>query len=841
MINTLSTVMLICKKCGCNDLMPSFKRCPQCGQLLKDANGKKMDNDNIINDTTMDNTITGKLANDLELVKNCVFWNLHPGEVARRINVNEFANISNAKGVYVQEGVVAVLMIDGQIVAKLSSGVYYFSTAIERFGGALRNIWRFFAGNKHNGNFNDDELRRGRLGSELQDLLGKNKHIDVVLITEGVIPIVLGVKAVNGSIVFNPYTVQSQLADISVGVSMNLNISDFYKFRVQYLTNSNSCRIHDLQMLLNEPVHNSIQEVLAYETIEAAVFPPELKDRIRRNIINKANSVLIGVQIVQVIDITLNSEDFNRFREIEHKLYCSKKELDYLIRTNDFKNRLQSEENAQIIREAQSEEELRYALNKLNKDKLLHDDEMEAFCQLLASQKAIRAAQTDADLEKALLEIKKSRLIAQDDFEAIESELKINKEKRNEVEEIFRCHSFKRIESERISVVKDIQIQTVNAEKDIEQVTFERNRQKQTHDNILEKEGIVHDVEINDINRAEIRKDDEYDDERRNKIHQREVQEAKDNIDIVDYAEQKDINRIKETQEIALSGYAKIQEINRQNIAQGYEHEVTLSKINADTQISLAELKKGMSAEQIAASQLDNLSEEGQVALAEALSSHKELEWLKTSTEERVKFIQDFAEKIAANERESKQQLERTMDKVMDFSSKAIETNASVVSGAVLGQRETTNQILTTVKDVSTHRLNEVERDKQEYRDEAHHAQSRLDHTQDSALHYTTSRAKSEVAADAIKNSETPVSDIIRYNIVSYGVDFFTSLADIIAMINSGDITPESELTVNGKTYSAYDRPELRLSLNKKYGAKCPNCGTEGLKGRTCSECGFII
>ena len=559
------------------------------------------------------------------------------------------------------------------------------------------------------------------------------------------------------------------------------------------------------------------------------------------NIINKANSVLIGVQVGQVIDITLNSEDFNRFREIEHKLYCSKKELDYLIRTNDFKNRLQSEENAQIIREAQSEEELRYALNKLNKDKLLHDDEMEAFCQLLASQKAIRAAQTDSDLEKALLEIKKSRLIAKDDFEAIESELKINKEKRNEVEEIFRWHSFKRIESERISVVKDIQIQTVNAEKDIEQVTFELNKQKQTLDKILETDNILHKVEINDINRDENRKDDEYGDERRTKTHQMNVQEAKDNIDIVDYAEQKDINRIKAAQEIALSGYAKIQEINRLNIAQGYEHEVTLSKISADTEIALAELKKGMSAEQIAASQLDGLSEAGQVALAEAISSHKELEWLKTSTEERVKFIQEFAEKVATYERESKQQLERAMDKVLDFASKAIETNASVVSGAVLGQRETTNQILTTVKDVSTHRLNEVEKDKQEYKDDAHHAQSRLDHTQDSALHYATSRAKSEVAADAIKNSDSPTSNIIRYNIVSYGVDFFTGLADVIAMINSGDITPETELNVNGKTCAAYDRPELRLSLNKRYGAKCSNCGTEGLKGRTCPECGFII
>jgi len=85
-------------------------------------------------------------ALDIEMVKNCVVWNLAKGEVARRINVSEFEHLSGAKGVYVQEGVVAVLMIDGKVVTRLSSGVYYFPTAIERFGQTLRHIWRFFTG-----------------------------------------------------------------------------------------------------------------------------------------------------------------------------------------------------------------------------------------------------------------------------------------------------------------------------------------------------------------------------------------------------------------------------------------------------------------------------------------------------------------------------------------------------------------------------------------------------------------------------------------------------------------------------------------------------------------------
>ena len=783
---------------------------------------------------------TGQLANDLDLVKNTVVWSLNPGEVARRIDVNEFANVSHAKGVYVQEGVVAVLMINGRIVAKLSSGVYYFPTPIERFSGALRNIWRFFAGKKNGGSFNEDEIRRGRLGSELQNL-GKQELIDVVLMIEGVIPIVLGVKSSSGTIEFDPYVIQSSLADINVGVSMYLEIQDFYRFRINYLTKSSYCRIYDLQMVLNDPVRNAIQEVLAYETVEASVLPAGIRERLKNNILNKVNTVLLGVCVSQLIDITLNSEDFNRFREIEHKLYCSKKELDYLIRTNDFKNRLQDEENAQIIRNAKSEEELRYALNKLNKDKLIHDDEMEAFCQLLASQKAIRAAQTDADMEKALLDIKKNSLITQDDFAALESELRINKGKRIEAEDLFGWQSLKRTESSRISVQKDLNILTAIADKEVEQATFERDKQKLSHDYELEKDEAFHVVDINDINRAEIRKDDEYSDERRTKTHQMDILERKDILDVEDDEKKREIERVRIAQENALKALSTIKEEERKDKTQDYEHEIRLNQISAETQISLAKIKADMSADQLAASQVDRLSEAGQVALAEAISSQKELDWLKATMEEKMKFVLDFVEKCTTNERELRQQQERTMDKVMDFASKAMDTNASVVTGAVQGQRETTNQILSTVKDVSTHRLNEVERDKQEYKSEVHHAQSRLDHTQDAALHYTTSKVKSEVAADAIKTSDSPINDIIKYNIVANGSGIFVGLADILAMINAGDITPDTELNINGKTYTAYDRAELRSTLEKKYGSKCKYCGAEGFKGRICPECGNII
>lgn len=718
------------------------------------ADNKKMEhshnykNTNINKNTTMSILGKNELADDLKMVKNTVFWSLNPGEVARRINVNEFANISNARGVYVQEGVIAVLMIDGRIVTKLSSGVYYFPTAIERFGSALKHIWQFFAGKKAGGNDNDDDIRRGRLGSELQNL-GKQSLIDVVLVTEGVIPVVLGVKPVDGNMEFCPYTIHAQLADVEVGVSMNIEIVDFYKFRINYLTKNHSCRIHDIQATLNEPIRNTIQDVLAYEPVEAPVFSPEIRERLKNNIAAKVNAVLLGAQVSQIIDITLRNEDFERFRELEHKLYCSNKELDFLVRTNDFKNRLQDEENSQIIRNAKSEEELRYALDKVNKDKLLHEDEMVAFYTMLNAQNKIREAQSDADVENALRDIEKTKLISKDDFEALESELRLNKGRRSEVEEIFRWQSLRRTETERISAQKDIAIESAKADKEIEQTEYERDKQKQAHTHELEKDELEHIVYKNDVERAEVRKDDDYGDERRMKTHQMDVIEAKDALDLADDAEKREIERARIAQENALNALSKMKEEDRKDKAQDYEFSLETQKIGMEE----LRLKTGMTAEQLATLNFDKLDAKAQEKIAEAFSSRRDFDTYKQLNEDKMKMMQDFMDKTLSMKNDEGDRLERMMREMMS-------NNSDIAKSAVAGQRETMNSFMSAMKDVSTHRLNEVESDKREYKAEAHYAQSRMDHTQDSALRYTTRVSE----ADALKNSNVKVVYVRCWN-----------------------------------------------------------------------------
>jgi hypothetical protein len=777
-------------------------------------------------------------SDDLEIVKGTVLWNLNPGEIARRINVNEFASLSGAKGVYVQEGVVAVLMIDGREVTRLTSGVYYFKTGIERFGDTLRHIWRFFTGKKENGSANDDELRRGRLGSELQNL-GKSSLVDVVLFAEGAIPVVFGIKASEGGHEFEPFSIRTKLEDVKVAVSMHMQISDFAAFRKNYLTKRPFYRIADLQSALMEPIRNLLMEFLAYENVEGSVLRPELKERLRRGLTEKLNTILYGISVRQVIDLSIDSADFARFRELEHKLYCSNKELEYLIRTNDFKNRLASEENSQKVREARSEEDLRYALMQLNKDALLHDDEMEAFCQLLANQKAIREAQTDEDREKALQEIQKSKLIREDEFEDLQYELKKHHDDRVEFDLIIHWQSLRRTEAERISAEKDIALLTAESQKAIEQAQFELQKQQQGHMHDIERDQAQFNVEMNDLARGEQKKDDDYSDHRRDEDHRRDIAEDRDWTENVDYEENLEIERIRKKQQMALDALAKLRAEDRADKAQDYAHDETMAQMENETKRVLAEYQKGMSASQIAALGIKDLSPQAQVALATALGSDKEMEYMQKSSAEREAMLKDLIEYTRGIEKENRAQQQDTLDKMMSAMIEAMRTNAGIVSGAVAGQRASVESTLSAVKDIATHRQDEVNSDKREAKADARHAQERLDHTQDTALHYTTKFASTEATADALKGKAPAEVAPMVFVLTTMG-NATVSLADVLKLIECGQVTPDTEVSINGEVVKAYDCAVLHGLLDEKYTVEC-SCGGIGLKGHTCPDCGKIL
>lgn len=820
---------IVCKNCGGIGLAPDMVFCPYCGEKVDGMqSAKRVENISQIGNNQINNSIMmpNSSKKDLEIVKGTVLWSLHPGEIARRINVDEFDFLSDAKGVYVQDGVVAILMLDGKIQAKLTSGVYYFDTKIEGLGGAIRHVWRFFTGQRNNGSGSANILDSGRIGSELQNL-GK-KHIDVILVYEAAIPLVFGGAPTEDGYVFEPYTIKAGFTEIKVAVSMQCVISDIISFSRNYLTKNDSYRIVDLQIALHNPIKNTLQSVFAYEKVDTVILSPEIIEKAKEDISKKVESVFYGITVKQVVDITMENSDFARFQELERKLSLSKQELDYLIRTNDFKNRLTTEQNSQVVREARSEEELRYQLNLLNKDKLLHDDEMEAFCQLLTSQKKIREAKTEDELEAALLKIKGTKLLRDDDFADLEQEVKKHGIHRQEEIDILQYQSLLRTEKERISTMGNIRVLLAKSEKEGEQAEYEAAIQEQEHRNTIEENEGKQDVRMAGLEIQGKQIKDDYELGLQGKKHEQKHKEELDNLDIAQKA-----------QELAINGERKLNEIERENKAQDYEQELALKKLDIELQKAKDEAFKGMSAQQIASLKLGELAPEAQKALAEALSSQDKLDWLKIETEERVKIIQGMADQTAALHKENSEKYERILGEVMKFASEQIKANANLVSNALAGQTAQAEKILSSTEKVYTHRINEVMQDKNEAKEGERRAEARLDHTQDVALAHTRGVTEAKVASEAIKNiSKSPlVYELVPLQNMAVG------LADLIALINAGTVTPDYELSVDGEIFQAMERKELEGALYEKYHAKCPNpnCGADGYKGMTCPECSTLI
>ena len=162
------------------------------------------------------------------------------------------------------------------------------------------------------------------------------------------------------------------------------------------------------------------------------------------------------MEVLSVLDITDSSADFERFRAVERELFASEKELDFLQRTGEIRNRLEQEENKQQVDRAQNAEQLRQALQMVNKDKLLSEDEMEQFVQLLESQKRIRQAGVMRDeamakeeIRQALIEMKKSGLVKDDELAALENSLLQGKIDRENVTEVMRIQAMHRLDLER--------------------------------------------------------------------------------------------------------------------------------------------------------------------------------------------------------------------------------------------------------------------------------------------------------------------------------------------------------------------------------------------------------
>lgn len=106
--------------------------------------------------------------------------------------------------------------------------------------------------------------------------------------------------------------------------------------------------------MVQPTIENLLGRVLRNLDYQADGLPAELVNVISGQIQKTINERVHGMEVVQVLDITDQSADFERFRTVEHELFASEQELGFLQRTGEFRNRLAIETNAQTVQEAKT-------------------------------------------------------------------------------------------------------------------------------------------------------------------------------------------------------------------------------------------------------------------------------------------------------------------------------------------------------------------------------------------------------------------------------------------------------------------------------------------------------
>ena len=724
----------------------------------------------------------------VDVVRGRAIWSIQPGQIARKISERELEEIEKLKGIIVQEGCQAIIFANGELVATLSAGAYQFFKSVDEEKAAIRAAVENAEKELDEKERKAREQRRqqdptfrdigivgeiGRAGRWVSRLIfGEKKDekkenierrkidyarilsrvtqapiLSVYIVSERHITMAFaGSTESDGHLAFTPYTIPTKIVDVNIGVSLQLRINDIHQFATNYLADKNIATTMQFEQMLAPSIENTLRQMLRNLDYEASGLPEPIQNNLKARIQMNINEQLFGIRCEQVLQITDSSADFERFRAVERELYCSEQELGYLQRTGEFRNRLAQETNKQTIEKASSEEELRYALQQLNRDQLLHDDEMEQFVLMLNAQKRLREAKSQEEEYEALIDIKKSRLVKDDEFAALEDALAHNKIERDSVTEIMRIQHQQSVDDARLHAQWALDDQ--KQDHDWEREDLQRRRNWGIEDEEREREWMHEEQEYN-RKFGRVQQLDEFEwqkriretdfewqqEERRREVdwqqnerereadwqqRQREEQMRREQ-EQMDFARQRqskfdDIDILDRKASIAQRNMQAMKEAELRELQEQNRSTETIHSMDTQAAINRDNVEANMTAEQLMAKRAAELSGEGQVAFAQALGSGKENELLQKQQQEQKELYQQMLQ-MQQQQGGQSQEMMLKMAQMMQQGMMGI------------GQQQQTFQ---------QQRFEDQRQRADEYRQDAQRQQDRMDHTLDQSLNYTT-------------------------------------------------------------------------------------------------------
>ena len=412
----------VCVKCG-NLLRPGAKFCGKCGTRQETAAQQPQPAQN----APVENT-----ALDIRTVGSFIQWNILPGQLAVKIDEDDIAKygkVNTIKGVNIQEGVKALLLVSGKVVAQLDAGRYAFkefgSEAVKTQETEKKGFWRGLCSSVG-----------GAVANVWNSLTGKDDSpsIAIVLIRSTDFPLVFDFKNAN-------------TANIRSDVGLHLmckinNINDFY---ANMLLDGNMVTFGKLAQSLAPLFQNEVNLALSGVSPEAVGNNGPLQEQVLPRLQVLMPGVYPFISIIRILNLTATQADLDNLRKLDEELYVSEQELAQAMKRNEFLNALQSVRNEQeltVLRNAnahknemrdvineQAEHELRTANAHANTMRGMRNEQELTELNMSVTQN-LTSSQMEADFEASKEKIYEQMALTQDERAKFDMMLKAQRQLR---------------------------------------------------------------------------------------------------------------------------------------------------------------------------------------------------------------------------------------------------------------------------------------------------------------------------------------------------------------------------------------------------------------------------
>ena len=604
----------VCGKCGAR-LLPGAKFCTTCGAPAAAAP-----------ESAPAPEAQAAEGGELAAVKQKIFWNIQKGEVACRVNESEFVSYDSAQGLIVNDGTTAYIKANGKVLAEIHGGIYDFVDPDEQerilesrrggAAGALAGGGRFLInallGRRVKDKFDKsgDPERQRSLDAVIESMK-RHEAFSLTLKLDKSFSLVFGSGTAEEMAEFKPMTVRTKLLDLQMGLRAIFRISDFDRFAEYFLTDERVATTLKIAGKLQPTIQNAVQAVMQDREVEGTSIPADVVELITAKIV-AAGDQFYGLTLERVAEVAASNEDLERLRSLSRELYLSEQELDFLRRTNDFRNRLATETNGQAIADARSDLQLYQGLQEVNKDRLLADDELDKFYTVLSREKRIRDAQSEDEVDVALSDIEKTGLLREEDVENLRIDIAERRYQRGQVIKLMQLKD--EIEFEKVRTAGEGQI------------AVETMRQG---------------LELQELTLAHRRREDEYSDDRRAKEREQMRADREAELELDDAEMNAQIERLR-----------KVKEINREDKKMDLDHEREMERLKQEA----LDKKARMTAEQLmAVAAGENLDSQAAVKFAESFSAGKNVEQVQQAAEARIADSQRHEDRMLEMMREMKE------------------------------------------------------------------------------------------------------------------------------------------------------------------------------------------